>query len=252
MTQRLDGKTALVTGATSGIGRAIAAAFAAEGAHVVLSGRDAARGAAAAGAIRDAGGRAEFVASELGTSAAAAGELAAAATKALEGRVDVLVNNAGIFPATATVDLDAATFEAVIAINVRAPFFLTAALAPAMVARGSGSIVNIGSWISTIGLGSGALYGASKAMLEQLTRGWAAEFGPAGVRVNALAPGVTRTDGTESVQEQVAGLVSRTPAGRVGTPAEIAAAAVFLASDEAAFMHGATLLVDGGALTTRL
>ncbi|HET6172950.1 MAG TPA: SDR family oxidoreductase [Gaiellales bacterium] len=251
MAQRLDGRTALVTGSTSGIGRAIAIAFAAEGAHVAVSGRDDARGAATVAAIREAGGRADFVRADLGASADAARALAGEGTRALGGRVDVLVNNAGIFPSAPTAEVDQATFDSVIATNVRGPFFLVAALAPSMAERGSGVIINIGSWISTIGLSSGALYGASKGTLEALTRGWAAEFGRSGVRINAIAPGVTLTDGTAHLQDHTRAMVDATPAGRFGTPEDVAAAAVYLASDDASFMHGSTLLIDGGALTTR-
>jgi len=249
---RLEGKTALVTGATSGIGHAIASAFAAEGAHVAITGRHTERGEAVVSSIRDSGGLADFVAADLAGTTAAVRRLAQDAVEILGGRVDVLVNNAGIFPASPTATLDEADFDAVIAVNVRAPFFLVQALVPGMIERGSGVVINIGSWISTVGLPSGALYGASKAMLEQASRGWAAEFGRAGVRVNTLAPGVTLTDGTLPAKEQLGGMVEAFPAGRLALPAEIAGAAVFLASDEASYMHGATLVVDGGAVSTRL
>jgi 3-oxoacyl-[acyl-carrier protein] reductase len=247
---RLNGRTALVTGSTSGIGRAIAKALAAEGAHVVVSGRDAARGAEAVDAIRAAGGRADFVAADIGASGAAARDLAAEATRVLRGRVDILVNNAGVYPSGPTADLGDASVEALLAVNIRAPHALVAALAPAMAARGGGAIVNIGSWIAAIGFGGGPLYGATKAALEQLSRSWAAEYGAAGVRVNAISPGVTRTEGNAGHAAILDALVARTPAGRLGTPEEIAAAVVFLAGDDAAFVHGATLAVDGGVLNT--
>lgn len=203
-------------------------------------------------AIRAAGGRADFVAADLAGGADAARVLAADATRLLGGRVDVLVNNAGIFPATSTEGVDPETFDAVVAVNVAAPFFLTQAIAPAMAARGGGAIVSLGSWIAQVGLEGGALYAASKAMVEQLTRNWAAEYGRAGVRVNAIAPGITLTDGTAPMEATIAEMARAFPAGRLGTPEEIAAAAVFLAGDEASFVHGATLLVDGGALSTRM
>jgi 3-oxoacyl-[acyl-carrier protein] reductase len=179
-------------------------------------------------------------------------QLANDATEILGGRVDILVNDAGIFPSTPTATLDDATFDAVIAINIRAPIFLTQALVPAMIARGSGVIINIGSWISSVGLQSGPLYSASKAMLEQTTRAWSAEFGQQGIRVNTLAPGVILTDGSLPVKDHLEHVAQGFPAGRVGSPDDIAKAAVFLASDDASYMHGATLLVDGGALSTRL
>ncbi|MCW2995840.1 MAG: putative short chain dehydrogenase [Conexibacter sp.] len=247
---RLNGRTALVTGSTSGIGRAIAKALAAEGAHVAVSGRDAGRGAEVVDAIVATGGRADFVAADIGASGAAARALAEEATRVLGGRVDILVNNAGVYPSGPTADLDDASIEALLAVNIRAPHALVATIAPAMAARGEGAIVNIGSWIAAIGLGGGALYGATKATLEQLSRSWAAEYGAAGVRVNTVSPGVTLTEGNGGHREILDAMVARTPAGRLGTPEDIAKAVAFLASDDAAFVHGATLAVDGGALNT--
>jgi NAD(P)-dependent dehydrogenase (short-subunit alcohol dehydrogenase family) len=250
MSTRLQHKTALVTGATSNIGRAIATAFAAEGAHVVVSGRSPQRGPEVVEQIRAAGGRADFVRAELDGSAKASRELAAAATRALGGRIDVLVNNAGIYPGSTTAATDEATFDEVYAVNVRAPFFLTAAVAPAMAARGDGSIINLGSWIARLGIPVGSLYSSTKGAIETLTKAWAAEFGPAGVRVNAISPGVIRTpapEGSDGGDEHPAEAMMRgTPAGASGTPDAIAHAAIYLASDEAAFVHGTVIDVDGG------
>jgi NAD(P)-dependent dehydrogenase (short-subunit alcohol dehydrogenase family) len=241
---RLQDKSALVTGATSNIGRAIALAFAAEGAHVVVSGRSKERGEQVVAEIRTAGGRADFVAADLDGSARASQDLAAAATRALGGRIDVLVNNAGIFPGPTTPDTDEATFDEVYAVNVKAPFFLTAGVAPAMAARGGGSIINLGSWVARLGIPVGALYASTKGAVETLTRAWAAEFGPSGVRVNAVSPGVIRPD---SPQGDVGVAMMRgTPAGGSGTPEAIAHAAVYLASDESGFVHGTVIDVDGG------
>ena len=241
----MESRTALVTGSTSGIGRAIAAALAADGLRVAVSGRDATRGEAVAEEI---GG--VFVAADLGESTAAARDLAARATEALGGRIDVLVNNAGVYPGGATAELSDADADALLAVNVRAPHALVAAIAPAMAARGDGVIVNVGSWISRVGMPQGALYGATKAAVEQLTRSWAAEFGSAGVRVNAVSPGVTRTEGTAGAAAVLDAMAARTPAGRVGEPEDVAAAVAWLASDGARFVHGATIDVDGGALNT--
>jgi len=241
----MESRTALVTGSTSGIGRAIAVALAADGLRVAVSGRDAARGEAVAEEI---GG--VFVAADLGESAAAARTLAARATEALGGRIDVLVNNAGVYPSGATAELSDADADALLAVNVRAPHALVAAIAPAMAARGDGVIVNVGSWISRVGMPQGALYGATKAAVEQLTRSWAAEFGSSGVRVNAVSPGVTRTEGTAGAAAVLDAMAARTPAGRVGEPEDVAAAVAWLASDGARFVHGATIDVDGGALNT--
>jgi NAD(P)-dependent dehydrogenase (short-subunit alcohol dehydrogenase family) len=247
---RLPGRTALVTGSTSGIGRAIAVALAAQGAHVAVSGRDGARGDEVVAAIRDAGGHADFVAADIGASADAARALATDATRVLGGRVDILVNNAGVYPSAPTPVLEDSAVDAMLAVNIRAPHTLVAALAPGMAERGEGNIINIGSWVSRIGLPSGPLYASTKAAIEALTRGWSAEFGPSGVRVNAVSPGVTLTGGTEAGKSMLDAMAARTPAGRVGTPEEVAAAVVWLASDEASFVHGTTLDVDGGALNT--
>jgi NAD(P)-dependent dehydrogenase (short-subunit alcohol dehydrogenase family) len=241
---RLAGTTALVTGATSNIGRAIATAFAAEGAHVVVSGRSRERGDEVVGEIRAAGGHADFVAVELDGTRAASAALAVEATRLVGGRLDILVNNAGIFPGATTLTVDDAMFDQVYAVNVKAPFFLTAAIAPAMAERGSGAIINLGSWVARLGIPVGALYASTKGALETLTRAWSAEFGPAGVRVNAISPGVIRTP--DLAEHQAEGMMRGTPANASGTPDAVAHAAVFLASDEAAFVHGTVMDVDGG------
>lgn len=242
----LHGKTSLVTGATSNIGRAIALAHAAAGAHVVVAGRDPARGAAVVAAIRSAGGRADFVAADLDGTPARSRRLAEEANTIL-GRVDVLVNNAGIYPAGTTLTTDADTFDRVFAVNVKAPYFLTAALVPGMVARGGGAIVNLGSWITRLGVPGGSAYSASKGALETLTRAWSAEFGPQGVRVNAISPGVVADPGSE-LERLAVGMMRGTPADGVVRPEAIAAAAVYLVSDDASFVHGTVLDVDGGRL----
>ena len=240
MSTRLEHKTALVTGATSNIGRAIATAFAAERAHVIVSGRSPQRGAEVVEQIHAAGGHAEFIAD--GSEQASVG-LAADATRALGGRIDVLVNNAGIFPGSTTPTVDEAMFDEVYAVNVKAPFFLTAAIAPEMTARGSGSIINLGSWVARLGIPVGALYASTKGAMETLTRAWAAEFGSPGVRVNAISPGVVRTP---IENDPAAAMMNGTPYGGFGTPDAIAHAAVYLASDESQFVNGTVIDVDGG------
>ncbi|WP_329613427.1 glucose 1-dehydrogenase [Streptomyces brevispora] len=244
MPMRLEGRTALVTGATSNIGRAIAEAFAAEGAHVAVSGRSADRGKEVVDGIRARGGRADFVRADLDGSAAASQALAQEAARILGGRIDVLVNNAGIYPANTTATTDEKTFDQVYAVNVKAPFFLTAAVAPAMVEAGGGAIINLGSWIARLGIPS-ALYSSTKGAMETLTRSWAAEFGPQGVRVNAISPGVVQTSAPGEVHPGEI-MMKGTPAGQMGTPEAIANAAVYLAGDESSFVHGIVLDVDGG------
>jgi NAD(P)-dependent dehydrogenase (short-subunit alcohol dehydrogenase family) len=250
MTARLEGKTALVTGSTSGIGRAIVERLAADGARVVVSGRDATRGAAVVDGIRSAGGEATFIAADLSGGADPARGLAELATAHFGGAPDILVNNAGIYPSASTLTVDEAMFDAVMTTNVKAPFFLTAALVPGMIERGSGSIINLGSWVATLAIGAGSLYAASKATMELLTKAWAAEFGKQGIRVNAVAPGVIRTEGTVAVVDMAAQMMASAPAGRVGLPEEVAAAVAFLASDDASFIHATVMPVDGGRAMT--
>ncbi len=181
--RNLQDQKALVTGATSGLGRAIAFQLASDGAEVIIHGRDATRGTETVDAITSAGGRARFVAADLSDPA----DL----RRLVEdiGDIDILVNNAGFSVFGATADLDLDTFDALFASNVRAPFFLVAAFAPGMVARGKGSIINVSSMAGQIGLAGGAAYGATKGALSSMTRAWAAEFSPSGVRVNAIHRG---------------------------------------------------------------
>jgi len=241
-----------VTGSTSGIGAAIAVTLAAEGASVVVSGRDSARGRGVVAKIGDAGGTAVFVEVDLAGSYAGLRAFAAAASSAAGGRVDILVNNAGIYPATLTEQLADADLDAMLAVNIRAPHVLVAALAPAMAERGNGAIVNIGSWMAVVGSPFAAMYTATKAADEQLTRSWAAEYGPRGVRVNTVAPGATLTPGNEAARAVLDTLAAATPAGVVIQPEDIADAVLYLVSDEARMVHGTTLYVDGGITATRM
>lgn len=238
----LTGKTALVTGSTGGIGRETALLLASAGAAVVVSGRDAERGARTVQAITEQGGSARFIAADL-TDLDSLRRLADAA-----GDVDILVNNAAVFPGAPTTDQDPAEFDSVLAANIRAPYFLTAALVPAMIAKGAGSIVNISTMAARIGMPGLSVYSATKAALESLTRTWAAEFSPAGIRVNTVAPGPTRTDMvlTTMGEDGAAQVGKSTLLGRLAAPREIAEAVLFLASDRAAYITGATIAVDAG------
>lgn len=246
MTSELSGLTALITGGTSGIGRATAVALAERGAHVAISGRDPQRGAQVVAEITAAGGKADFLPADLRDETAAR-SLAERATERL-GHVDVLVNNAGIFPFGPTETTTEADFDDVFALNVKAPYFLVAELAPEMAKRGHGAIVNVTTMVAEFGAAGMGLYGASKAALVLLTKSWAAEYGPHGVRVNAVSPGPTRTPGTAPMGENLDQLAAAGPAGRPGSPEEIAEAIVFLASGRSSFVHGAIVPVDGGRI----
>jgi NAD(P)-dependent dehydrogenase (short-subunit alcohol dehydrogenase family) len=242
--QELTGSTALVTGATSGIGKATALALASRGARVLVSGRDTERGDAVVAAIRANGGKADFLKADL-DDAESTRNLARRALE-IAGSVDILVNNAGIFPFGPTPETPLDAFHDVYATNVRAPYILVAELAPKMAERGNGAIVNVSSMVGDFGVAGMALYGSSKAALNLLTKSWAAEFGPKGVRVNAVSPGPTRTEGTEGMGDGLAQLAAMAPAGHPATPEEIADAIVYLVSDNASFVHGVVLPVDGG------
>jgi NAD(P)-dependent dehydrogenase (short-subunit alcohol dehydrogenase family) len=234
----LPAPVALVTGATSGIGRAVARKLAADGFSVLVHGRDAARGAAVADEIIAGGGHARFAAADL----ADAADVERLAAEAAE--VDVLVNNAGFSWFGPTADLDPATFDSLFAANVRSAYFLVAVIAPLMVKRGAGSIINLGSMAGQIGLPGGAAYSATKAALASLTRSWAAEFSPQGVRVNAVAAGPAYTDG--ALPERTAALGKTTLLGRAAEASEIADVVAFLASPKAAYITGAVIAADGG------
>src|SRR6201993_2222092 len=185
----LQDQRVLVTGATAGIGQEAAKLFARRGASVVITGRDTERGAQTVAAIEAEGGRAEFIAADL-NDIKSVRRLAEQA-----GDVDVLVNNAASLTAAPTLEQDVESFDIMFDVDVRAPFFLTAALLPKMIARGSGAIVNISTMYASVGVADAPVVAAAKAALESFTRSWAAAFGANGIRVNTVAPGPTRTDG---------------------------------------------------------
>ena len=238
----LEGKVALVTGATSGIGKAAAIQLAAQGAKVIVHGRDANRGAAVVAEIENRGGSAQFIGAELG-------EPAEALRLAEEvGDVDILVNNAGFAWFGPSAELDGNTLDKLFAANVQAPYLLVSVLAPKMVARGDGVIINIASRAGTVGQPTTAAYGATKAALASLARSWAAEYGPAGIRVNAVSPGPVYTNAAE--REVFESLGETTVLGRAGQPHEVADVIGFLASPRASYVTGTNIAVDGGRAGT--
>ena len=240
-----DSLTALITGGTSGIGRATANKLAQLGIHVIVVGRNTERGEKTVAEIRATGGKADFISSDL-RDAASAREVARKAIELGNGHVDILINNAGIYPFGPTHEMTEEMFERVYSLNVKAPYFLVAELAPLMAKRGKGAIVNLSTMAADYGAPGLSLYGSSKAAINLLTKVWAAEYGPSGVRVNAVSPGPTRTEGTGAMGEGLEQLAAQAPAGRPATADEIAEAVVFLATDRASFIYGAKLAVDGG------
>lgn len=240
-----DSSTALITGGTSGIGRATANKLAQLGIQVVVVGRNAERGKKTVEEIRAAGGKADFISSDL-RDAASAREVAKRAIELGNGHVDIVINNAGIYPFGPTQEMTEEQFDGVFSLNVKAPYFLVAKLAPLMAERGKGAIVNISTMVADYGAPGMSLYGSSKAAINLLTKTWAVEYGPRGVRVNVVVAGPTRTEGTDAMGEGLERLAAEAPAGRPATADEIAEAIVFLATDRASFIYGAKLAVDGG------
>ena len=237
--------TALITGGTSGIGRATANKLAQLGIHVVVVGRDAERGKQTVDEIRAAGGKADSISSDL-RDASSARELAKRAIEVANGHIDILINNVAIYPFGPTHEMTEEQFDRVFSLNVKVPYFLVAELAPLMAKRGKGAIVNVSTMVADYGVPGMSLYSSSKAAINLLTKTWTAEYGPSGVRVNTVTPGPTRTEGTEKMGEGLEQLAAQGPARRPATADEIAEAIVFLATDRASFIYGAKLAVDGG------
>jgi NAD(P)-dependent dehydrogenase (short-subunit alcohol dehydrogenase family) len=250
---RLKGKIALVTGGTSGIGQAIAELFAQEGSSVTLSGRRVAEGEAIAASIRECGGTADFV----GMDARHLPDVRRAIeeTTQRQGRLDILVNNAGISLPRTLLATSEEDYEALFETNVRGLFFATKWAAEVMVRQESGSIVNIASVSAIRGQEERAAYCGTKGAVLQITRAAALELAHIGVRVNAVSPGVVDTPllrnarfaSAPNQDELIAEVGAGVPLGRIGLPADIARAALYLASDEANWVTGTNLLVDGGA-----
>lgn len=254
MGQDMQGRVAVITGASNGIGRATALRFARAGMTVSLWDVNVQAGSSVADEIHATGGAAAFFAVNVADQAAVAA--AVESTIARFGRIDVLINNAGITRDAQLVkvkngevvgQMSEADWDAVIAVNLKGVFNCTQAVAPHMISSGFGRIINAASVVALFGNFGQTNYVAAKAGVIGMTKTWARELGRRGITVNAVAPGFIATDMTRGMPASVLShMIEHTPVGRVGTPEDVAAAYLFLASDEAGFVNGAVLQVDGG------
>jgi NAD(P)-dependent dehydrogenase (short-subunit alcohol dehydrogenase family) len=243
----LLGKVAIVTGATSGIGKAIAIAFAAEGAQVVASGRNPERGREVVDQINTDGGKCIFVRASLERLPQSDEVVKRAISE--YGRVDILVNAAGVFPLGPALEVTEELYDQAFDVNVKGTFFMGQAVLKHMVAQGSGRVINFASVASLIGFGGASLYCATKGALLTLTKAWAVEYAPFGVLVNAIAPGNIETPMNDHLMadpDYKALMLANTPVGRNGQVDDIAPMTVLLASDEGRFFCGSTIVIDGG------
>jgi len=240
----LKGKNALVTGASGGIGAAIARTLAAQGARVGISGTNMDK----LNALRaELGGSAMILPADLSDTAAVAG-LADQAEAAM-GQLDILINNAGLTRDTLAIRMKDEDWDAVLNLNLRAAFILSRAALKGMMKRRAGRIISISSIVGVMGNAGQANYAASKAGLIGMSKSLAQEVASRGVTVNCIAPGFIATNMTDALaEEQKAKLNEKIPAGRMGTPGDIAAAVLYLASDEAAYVTGQTIHVNGGMI----
>ncbi len=246
----LQGKVAVVTGGTRGIGFAIVKAFLEEGASVALFGSRQETVDKALASIKAENADAPVIGLAPDLSDYAAVEKAMAEVKARFGKIDILANNAGVSAREPIYNYDPAAFSKVIDLNVNSVFYCSKAVAPYMKEQGGGAIVNTSSMVSLYGQPAGCSYPASKFAVNGLTKSLARELGKDNIRVNAVLPGVTRTDMVAALPPEMVARVSATiPLGRVGEPEEVANAFVFLASDKASYITGALLSVDGANQT---
>ena len=247
---RLQGKVAIITGGSRGIGYATADAFLREGATVIITASSPANAEKAVAKLKEAhpGSTVAGISPDLSNLESVRNEFIIATTK--YGCVDILVNNAGVSESTPFLQYTEEQFDKVMDLNVKGVFNATRAVADCMVARGSGVILNTSSMVSIYGQPSGFAYPASKFAVNGLTVSLARELGPKGIRVNAVAPGITETDMMRAVpKEVIEPLIAQIPLRRLGQPEDIANAFVFLASDEASYITGVVLSVDGMART---
>lgn len=247
---QLQGKIALVTGGTRGIGLAIVKAFIEEGASVALCGSRPETAEKALAELKELYPTADLMALSPDLASHAEVEEAVAAVKAHYGRIDILVNNAGVSARESLYNYETEAFDRVMDLNVNAIFYASRAVAPIMKEQGGGVILNTSSMVSLYGQPAGCAYPASKFAVNGLTKSLARELGRDNIRVNAVLPGVTRTDMVAALpKEMVERISAPIPLGRVGEPEEVANAFVFLASDKASYITGALLSVDGAAQT---
>ena len=242
----LEGKVAVVTGGTRGIGLAIVKAFLKEGAAVALFGSRPETVEKALAGLKAENANANVIGLSPDLSDYKQIEAAMQEVKAKFGKIDILANNAGVSARESIYDYAAEDFDKVINLNVNSVFYCTKAVAPMMKEQGGGAIINTSSMVSIYGQAAGCSYPASKFAVNGLTKSLARELGKDNIRVNAVLPGVTRTDMVAALPPEMVARISATiPLGRVGEPEEVANAFVFLASDKASYITGATLTVDG-------
>jgi NAD(P)-dependent dehydrogenase (short-subunit alcohol dehydrogenase family) len=243
---RFDGKSILVTGANSGIGAATAKAFGAEGARLMMTGIDAEAGALVMAEINGAGGDARFIHGDLTDPAFRDGLIDRVVAEM--GRLDVLCNNAGVNRRGTALELSNEDYRLIMSVNIDTVFALSRAAVPVMRAQGKGAIVNTASELGQTATANIPAYCSSKGAVVQLTRAMALDHAREGIRINAICPGPVLTDLLTGGRDEtyLAGLAAGVPMGRIGEPHEIANAILFLASDEASFMTGAMMIVDGG------
>jgi NAD(P)-dependent dehydrogenase (short-subunit alcohol dehydrogenase family) len=251
---RLQGKVTLITGSGSGIGKSTALLFAAEGASVIVNDLDAAKGSETAEEIRQAGGKAQFIQSDVTDPA----QVKAMVERIIAdyGRIDVLFNNAGISGVGMLHEVEPETWDRIMSVNIKGVYLPSKYVVPHMMERKSGSIINMSSCIAEIGLARRASYAATKGAVLALTKSMQVDYAPYNIRVNALLPGTILTPFVENYlrtsyddpEAAIRSLKSRQLSGDLGRPEDVAKAALFLASDESKFMMGSPLYIDGGVV----